>query len=184
MRLALFLGLFSVCAASAAELPTLPGDPTQPAAAPDWKGFYIGSGVSLYSMKGAKGQVGGDVFAGYDRHFDNNFVLGIRFDTGYAPILNLGGRAKGFDYAMTSVKLGYDMGRLTPFVTAGVGAARLTHFGSGFPDAANSMNSVFSGPGAVQAVTSVGAGFDYAITNNLHVGAAITVNNNNGAFNH
>ena len=186
MRLFLVLvavsALFAVSPAVAADLPTLPGDPTAQATAPDWKGFYIGSGVSLYGMKGAKGQVGGEVFAGYDKHFDNNVVLGVRFDTGYAPFMIPGGRYQGFDYAMTSVKLGYEMGRFTPFVTAGVGAAKASNFGAGLPNAANSVNGLFYGPGAVQPVTSVGAGFDYAITNNLHVGAAAYINNAAGAL--
>ena len=31
------------------------------------------------------------------------------------------GAARGFDFASTNVSVGYEMGRLKPFVTAGVG---------------------------------------------------------------
>jgi outer membrane immunogenic protein len=72
------------------------------------------------------------------------------------------------------------MGRLTPFVTAGAGLGKATSFGSGLPDANNSINGLFYGPGAVQAVGSVGAGFDYALTNNLHVGVAAYLSNAGG----
>jgi len=169
----------------AADLPTLPPltvDPNlQP---PDWKGFYVGSGVSFAAAKGSKGMVGGDVFAGYDHVFQNNLVLGVQFDTGYAPFMTSNGRLKGFDFAETSVKLGYEMGRLTPFVSVGVGGAKATSFGSGLPDANNSINGLFYGPGAVQAVGSVGAGFDYAVTNNVHVGVAAYLNSAGGGLPH
>lgn len=165
----------------AADLPALPSlavDPQLPP--PDWKGFYVGSGVSLGVGKGVKGQVGGDVFAGYDHHYDNGVVLGVTFDTGYNPWLVPNSQVKGFDFAEASVKLGYEMGRLTPFVTAGVALGKATNYVGGPPDANASINGLFSGPGAVQAVGVVGAGFDYAITNNLHVGVEAYLNNGNG----
>ena len=81
MRFAL-VALFAAIAAPAlaADLPTLPstGADRQPTE-PDWKGFYIGSGVSLSSIRGAKGQVGGDIFAGYDHVYSNGVVLGLQF---------------------------------------------------------------------------------------------------------
>src|SRR5271167_2203001 len=72
-----------------------------------WNGFYVGTGVSFTAIKGQKGSFGGDVFAGYDRKFSNNLVLGVRFDTGYTPFLTPFARLQGYDYAMGSVKLGY-----------------------------------------------------------------------------
>jgi hypothetical protein len=76
------------------------------------------------------------------------------------------------------------MGRFTPFVTTGIGLAKTTNFGAGLPSAPNAINGLFNGPGAVQAVGSVGAGFDYAVTDKLHVGVAAYVNNGGGAFGH
>ena len=64
----------------------------------------------------------------------------------------------GFDFAATSVKMGYEMGRFTPYVTTGVGLAKATNFGARPPNAENSINGLFNGPGAVQAVGTVGVG--------------------------
>ena len=166
-------------AAFAADLPNLPSTAAAQPAEPDWSGFYIGSGVSLSTLRGAKGQIGGDIFAGYDHVFSNGVVLGVQFDTGYDPWV-LPNRMRGFDFATGSVKLGYEMGRFTPWVTTGVGLAKTTNFGSGLPNADNSINGLFSGPGAVQPVGSVGVGIDYAVTNNLHVGVEAYVNNGGG----
>jgi outer membrane immunogenic protein len=176
---AAFVAAFAAAPAIAADLPNLPSLAADPETqAPDWKGFYAGTGLSVGSFKGVKGAaVGGDVFAGYDRTFDNAVVLGVRFSTGYDPWVFPSGPYHGFDFAETSLKLGYQMGRLTPYVTAGAGFARPTNFGGGFADPDNSINGLFAGPGALQAVGTVGAGFDYAVTNNLHVGVEAAVNN-------
>ncbi|MGD1036066.1 MAG: hypothetical protein ABR878_02510 [Roseiarcus sp.] len=175
--------------AMAADLPALPSLAADPETqAPNWKGFYVGTELAVASFKGAKGAVGGDVFAGYDRRFDNNVVLGVRFSTGYSPWMFPGGAIRGFDFAETSVKLGYEMGRLTPYVVTGAVLARPTNFGGGPAGANDSLNGVFGGPGALQAVGTAGVGFDYAVTNNVHVGLEATVNNGGpfgvGAFGH
>jgi opacity protein-like surface antigen len=181
MRFALVNALFAAIAAPAlaADLPTLPSTAASQPTEPDWKGFYIGSGVSFSAIRGAKGQVGGDIFAGYDHVYSNGVVLGLQFDTGYDPWV-LSKNMKGFDFATTSVKLGYEMGRFTPYVTTGVGLAKATNFGAGLPNANNSVNGLFSEPGAVQAVGQVGVGLDYAVTNNLHVGVEAFVVNGGG----
>ena len=183
--LKLTVAVLAVCAAApalAADLPTAPAmtvDPSIPA--PDyWKGFYVGTGIDAVVAKGQKGQFGGDVFAGYDHNFDNGLMLGVRFDTGYNPYLSPYGHYHGFDFAETDVKLGYQMGKFTPYVMTGVALARGTNFGNPLPDAGSSINGVFSGPGAVQAVGVAGVGVDYAVTNNLHVGVAAYVNNGGG----
>ncbi len=165
--------------ALAADLPALPSTADSQPAAPDWKGFYIGSGVSLSTLRGAKGQIGGDIFAGYDHVYGNGVVLGVLFDTGYDPWV-LPNRMKGFDFAETSVKAGYEIGRFTPYVTTGIGLAKATNFGAGPPNANNSINGLFSGPGAVQPVGSVGVGLDYAVTDKLHVGVGAYVSNGGG----
>ncbi len=179
-----FAALALAAPASAADLPTQPSLPSLAAdpetQAPNWKGFYVGTELAVASFKGvkdAKGAVGGDVFAGYDHRFDNNVVVGVRFSTGYAPWMFPGGATRGFDFAETSVKLGYEMGRLTPYVITGVALARPTNFGGGAANLNDSLNGVFAGPGALQAVGTAGVGFDYALTNNLHVGVEAAVNN-------
>jgi opacity protein-like surface antigen len=179
MRLLLAAALIGAAApAMAADLPNLPSLAADPETqAPNWKGFYVGTEVVGAMFKGGKGAFGGDVFAGYDHTFDNNLVLGVRFSTGYSPWLYPSGVFHGYDFAESSVRVGYEMGRLTPYVTAGVGLARPTNFDGGLADANDSINGLFSGPGALQAVGSAGVGFDYAVTNNLHVGVEATVGN-------
>ena len=110
-------------------LPSLAADPqTQ---APNWSGFYVGAGVEGSFAKGAKSAFGGDVYAGYDHVFDNNVVLGARFSTGFSPWAVPGSRFQGMDFAETSVKMGYEMGRLTPYVMTGVALARPAFSGGG-----------------------------------------------------
>jgi opacity protein-like surface antigen len=140
-----------------------------------WNGLYVGTGVTVAAAKGQKGQFGGDVFAGYDKTFENNLVLGVRFDTGYEPLLTSSGRFRGFDYAMTNVKLGYDFGRVAPYLYAGGGLAHATAFNSALPDANTTINGLFYGPGATHAVTALGAGVDYHITNNVTIGVSAGV---------
>ena len=156
------------------SLPSLAADPiTQ---APNWSGFYVGAGIDVVAFKGAKAQAGGDVFGGYDHRFDNNVILGVRFATGYSPWAFPSGPYRGFSFGETDVKLGYAMGRLTPYVVAGAALARPS-YGVDFGDLSQSVNGLFSGPGAVQAVGTAGVGFDYAVTNNLTVGLEARVSN-------
>jgi len=159
---------------SSSPLPSLAADPmTQ---APNWSGFYVGAGIDVVSFKGAKAQAGGDVFGGYDHRFDNNVILGVRFATGYSPWAFASGPYRGFSFGEADVKLGYAMGRLTPYVVAGAALARPS-YGADFGDLGQSVNGLFAGPGAVQAVGTAGVGFDYAVTNNLTVGLEARVNN-------
>ena len=133
------------------------------------------------AAKGQKGQVGGDVFAGYDKRLANNFVIGVKFDTGYAPFLTPSGHFRGFDFAMGEVKLGYDFARVSPYVFVGGGLARATNFSSPFPDAATTLNGAFgAGPGF--GVATFGAGVDYHVTNNLTVGVEARVVKPSGGF--
>ena len=169
--------------AMAADLPTLPSLAADPQTqAPNWKGFYVGAGIEGVVFKGSKGAFGGDVYAGYDHVFDNNVVLGVRFSTGYSPWMFPNARLQGFDFAETSVKVGYEMGALTPYVVTGVALARPTYGGEGLTDMNQSINGLFSGPGALQAAGTVGVGVDYAVTNNLHVGVEARVSNGVGAL--
>jgi opacity protein-like surface antigen len=156
------------------SLPSLAADPVTQA--PSWSGFYVGAGVEAVAFKGAKAQFGGDVYGGYDHRFDNNFVLGVRFSTGYSPWAFPSGPYRGFSFGETEVKLGYAMGRLTPYVVAGAALARPS-YGADIGDLSQSVNDLFSGPGAVQAVGTAGVGFDYAVTNNVTVGLEARVSN-------
>ena len=135
------------------------------------RGFISGREFSALSAKGVKGAFGGDAFAGYDHLFDNGFTLGVRFDAGYQPWLTPVGRTRGFDFTEADVKLGYQLGRLTPFVVTGVELGKATPFPNSF-SGAGAVNGVFAAPGAFQAAGVVGAGVEYQLTNNIKIGVA------------
>jgi opacity protein-like surface antigen len=176
-RAALSLLLLPIAPALAADLPqqstssslpTLAADPN--AFSPNWSGLYAGGGISASFAKGVKGAAGGEAFVGYDHTFANNLVLGLRASTGYAPYFVTGSRFNGLSYGLAEAKLGYAMGRLTPYVIAGVGIARQSAWGGGFLNPTENVNSLFGGPGAAETIGTVGAGATYAITNNVKVG--------------
>jgi hypothetical protein len=185
----LIVSLVAFCApAQAADATPAPSFPTlalDPQAPPPsiWKGLYVGSDVTLTSVKGSHAAIGGGGFAGYDRHFDNNLVLGIRAEVGYAPSIFQSGPYRGYDYAMISGKAGYEMGRLTPYVTAGVVLAKpVGSPGVGSLNPFDSANGLFNGSSNLAASGVVGAGFDYAITNNTSFGLAAVVSTGRGGF--
>ena len=172
MVLALALALVSAPALADDAL-TIPPVQIDPHPSPSiYSGLYVGTGVTFAAIKGSKGAFGGDVFAGYDKHFDNNLVLGVKFDTGFAPFAF--GRYRGFDYAMGEVKLGYDFGRVTPYLYAGGGMARATAFSSELPDAGATMNGLF-GQGPGRGIGAFGAGVDYHVNNNVTIGVSAGV---------
>ena len=172
--------------ARAADLPTspLPSLAQDPQAPPPsiWKGLYVGTDFEVAGAKGSKPFFGGGAYAGYDRHFDNNLVLGVQASTGYAPYQFFNGPLKGYDYAEVSAKAGYEMGRLTPYVTAGVALARPNSAAPGYFGAAESMNNVFNGSTNLAASGVIGAGFDYALNNSTSVGLLAKVGAARGGF--
>ena len=187
-----FAVLFGFCLPAAADdvaapspkLPTFAADPQSLSANPQssspWTGFYAGSEVFAFSGKGVKHGAGGGAFIGYNREFDNNLVIGIEASTGYAPSLFRHGPYSGYEFAATNVKLGYDMGRLLPYVTAGFAFAK-PDVRSGYVGATDSVNDLFGSPSNVKVLGSVGAGVDYQITNNLSVGVAVSAGTNRGS---
>jgi opacity protein-like surface antigen len=154
-------------------------DSTAPQSASPWTGFYAGSEVFAFSGKGVKHGAGGAAFLGYNREFDNNLVIGLEASTGFAPSLFKHGPYSGYEFATTNVKLGYDMGRLLPYVTAGVAFAK-PDVRSGYLSATDSANDLFGSPSNLKVLGSVGAGFDYQVTNNLAVGLAVSAGTNRG----
>ena len=172
--------------AFAADLPNAPSSypalttsPSEPGWNP-WSGLYVGTGISAWGGKGVKGGVGGEGYLGYDHTFDNGVVVGVRASSGYEPFLwtspNGFSQFTGTAYAGGSAIVGYQMGQLTPYVIAGVDLARPTRFGSFSP--LDNVNAAFSGPGAVQAVGTVGLGATYRVNNNLSFGVEAIVHTN------
>ncbi len=112
---------------------------------------------------------------------------GCRRRLGICPISR---RVRGFSqftggaFAGGSAIVGYNFGQLTPYVITGVDFVRSTRFGSSAFNASDSINTVFSGPGAVQAVGTFGVGVNYRITSNFSMGleAIVHTNPNSGPF--
>lgn len=166
---------------SAPALPTfaLTAPPTGPS---PWAGLYVGSEVfGIAGSKGIRGGFGGAGYAGYDHETDNGFVIGLQGTAGYTPSLFSHSRVTGYDFAATDVRVGYDMGRFMPFVTAGIGFARpnVRALG-GYTGVADSATDLLSSRGDLRAFETVGAGFAYRVTNRLTVELAVQAFHGNG----
>jgi opacity protein-like surface antigen len=179
--------------AAAADLPTAPSNypalgPSGADAAPDyWSGLSIGAGISVWGGKGVKGGVGGETDLNYEHVFDNGIMLGVQASTGYMPYLQTGpgySQFTGGAFAGGSAIVGYNFGQVTPYVITGVDFVRSTRFSGGAFNPSDAINTVFSGPGAVQAVGTVGIGVNYRITSNFSMGleAIVHTNPSSGPF--
>lgn len=146
-----------------------------------WTGLSIGTEVfALSGGKGVRGGVGGGGYVGYDREFPNNWVIGVQGSAGYAPSLFSSSPFRGYNYAEASTRIGYDMGRLMPFVTIGGGVARPNGRVSGYTDPANSMSDLFNSDGDLRGYGTAGAGFAYKLTPNTTVELAVQAYRSNG----
>jgi hypothetical protein len=182
-----------VSPAGAADLPTAPS--SYPALSPNgadvtpniWSGLYVGAGISAWGGKGVKGGVGGESFLGYDHEFDNGIVVGVRASTGYEPFLVSTPRGfnqfTGTAFAGGEATIGYRMGQITPYLITGVALARPTSFGGAAFNAFDSLNTAFSGPGAVQAVGTVGMGVTYQFSPNFSMGIEARMYKANNNYN-
>jgi hypothetical protein len=179
--------------AAAADLPTAPSSypalgPGAADAAPDyWSGLSVSAGVSVWGGKGVKGGVGGETDLNYEHVFDNGIMLGVQASTGYMPYLQTGpgySQFTGGAFAGGSAIVGYNFGQVTPYVITGVDFVRSTRFNTGAFNASDSINTVFSGPGAVQAIGTFGVGVNYRITSNFSMGleAIVHTNPSSGPF--
>jgi len=196
------LALAGVCAAAAglAAIPAaaadLPSDlstypalnPTPADVAPDpWAGLSVSAGISVWGGRGVKGGVGGETDLSYEHVFDNGLMLGAQASTGYMPFLQASPgftQFAGSAFAGGSASVGYDFGRVTPYMITGVDFIRPTRFGVGAFNMSDAVNSVFSGPGAVQAVGTFGVGVNYRVTPNFSMGLEAIVHTypGGGAF--
>ncbi|HVB88664.1 MAG TPA: hypothetical protein VND97_00545 [Beijerinckiaceae bacterium] len=185
MRSASWPNIFLVLAFSAAwaparasdfspvPLPTFAQAPSSAGEAPDpWRGLYAGSDLSFTS--GKYGGIGGGAYIGYNREFDNHWVIGVEGGVGYSPNLFSYPTAAGYNYGVVSVKTGYDMGRFMPFVTAGMILAKPNDPLAHYTGPMDSANDLFNQSGKLSTLTSVGAGFDYAVTNNVSVEMSVS----------
>jgi outer membrane immunogenic protein len=180
VALQVLIGLGSSVLAGEApsSLPVLAlAPPAPPETLSRWSGFYAGSEIFAISGSGAlRGGVGGAVDFGYNHEFSNNVVVGVGAAVGYAPALLRNSPYAGFDLAMTSLKVGYDMGRLMPYVTTGIILEKPhTGLAAGYTGASDAVNGLFTGSSNLRAAGAVGVGFDYAVTDKLSVGMDVGV---------
>lgn len=163
----------SAGAQAAAPLPSMALDPQVPESI--YHGLYVGTEIFGVAGHGIKGGIGGDVYAGYDRALGNGLLVGLQGTTGYAPSLFGRPGLKGFDFGEASARVGYDMGRLTPFVTGGLLVARPVTGPGLAGNTTDSVNDLMNGSGNLYAAPRVGAGFAYALTGNTTVVFDVTV---------
>jgi hypothetical protein len=170
--------------ATPADLPSAPSN--YPALNPDgsdvtpnyWSGLSVGAGVAAWGGKGVKGGFGGESDLSYEHVFDNGIMVGVQAATGYMPFVwsNPGfAQFTGSAFAGGSAVVGYNLGQVTPYLITGVDLVRPTRFGGGALNAGDAINTVFSGPGAVQAVGTVGVGVNYRINSNFSMGVEAIV---------
>ncbi|GGC80431.1 outer membrane protein [Chelatococcus reniformis] len=169
----------AVQASAADNMPlTVPRLALDPQESPSlWSGLRIGSDVFAVSGgKGMKGGIGATLRVGYDYEFENNVVLGVQASTGFTPASFVGSRLRGFDFATADVKVGYDMGRVMPYMIGSVALLKPNYDTglAGFASGASFSNLV-SGGRDLDVAGRVGAGVEYAITDRLHVGLEVSV---------
>jgi outer membrane immunogenic protein len=170
-------------AAPPALTPAPPPPWDAPPPANPWSGLTVGTDVfgAAGSGKGARGGFGGDAFVGYYKELDNRIVIGAQGSVGYLPSLYRWG-PRGYDFGLAQVNIGYDMGRLMPYVTFGAGLARPTSAINGAPVGFAALNDMAIGSQPTSGVTMVGAGVNYAVTDNLTVGVEVNSFQQHGGF--
>jgi len=183
--------------APGAPLALPPSPEVPPPEASPWSGLTIGSEVFGISGKGLKSHVGGGGFAEWSREYrDGSFVAfsgGAGFSPAYFPTggwaMGPGwgpgwgsGWATGYDFATASVRAGQDFGRLRTFVLGELELAKPSAGPAGAPNAMGSIDNVFSGPSRLRARGAVGAGFDYAVTDQLTISGVVSASPGRGPF--
>lgn len=160
--------------------------PASPSASRDpsefWKGFSYGVEAIGVSGKGIRGGVGGAANVAWRKAIDERLSVQIRTSAGYMPGAWKGaafsgspwGRSgiTGSNFVMSEASVAYEIGRVRPWASLGAGYAKATRFG-GFNGGLNAVNDLFSEHGKGSGFVAVGAGVDYAVTNNLTVGVAV-----------
>lgn len=114
---------------------------------------------------------------GYGYRIGGKYLFGMEQKTGLAAGGDMLGLASGFGFSRTNVKFGYDMGAFKPYMSASFAETRGPAFGANVfaapPDAATPFAFTSS-------ATTVGAGFDYAITDQLSFGMSVSASQVSG----
>ena len=133
--------------------------------------FRPSSGSSLDPASPLKFEAVKGLGFGYDHRIGGKYLFGMEQKTGFEAGGDLLGIASGFNFSRTNMKFGYDMGSFKPYVSASFADTRGPAFGVNVfaapPDAATPFAFTSS-------ATTVGAGFDYAITDKLSFGMSVS----------
>lgn len=139
-------------------------------------GFY--SGIDKFGFSGSgmpgSGFGGTSAFAGYNQRLTEKFFVDFRTSSGFAPGIFQRGQINGYDLSGASVKFGYDMGRFTPFVAASFTAASPIVAGNPFGGPVLPYNNLFNTAPTARTAARIGAGFDFAVTDNLKFGFGVS----------
>lgn len=165
-------------------LPTFARSPAPPSAESSavWSGFSYGVEAFGVSGKGARGGVGGAANVAWRKAIDESLSVQLKTSAGYMPGVWKGaalarapwGRnaITGANFVVSEASVAYEIGRLRPWASVGAGYAKATRFG-GFSGGLNALNDMASERGKGTGFVTVGAGVDYAVTNNLTLGVAV-----------
>lgn len=138
--------------------------------------FAAGSSGAVSQTPGLKLETVNGWNPGYDVRF-GKYLFGMEQKTGFAAGGDMLGLASGLSFSRTNMKFGYDMGAFKPYVSASFAETKAPAFGANVfaapPDAATPY--AFSASAA-----SVGAGFDYAITDQLSFGMSVNASQVSG----
>ena len=152
-----------------APLPILAANPWAGTPMGAWSGFS--SGAQLFAAPGATFARA----AGYNQLLSKNLLLGVETSAFTAPAGF--GRGSATDFSSTSMRLTWNMGALKPFVTAGMAQAKPNAFGgANFSLPADPLVNTRD----AKTFTNIGAGFDFAVSDKLTLGVAVSAGSGQG----
>lgn len=160
-------------------LPTFARAPQAPVRDPAdfWKGFSYGVEAMAVGGRGYRGGFGGAANVALERSLDEHLTFAMKATSGYQPGMwkaSPWGRAgaTGTNFALGETSARYDVGRVSGWVSVGLGFAKPTRNG-GFSGGLNAANGLFSDPGKGTSLATFGAGVDYQVTNDLRIGVGV-----------
>ncbi|WEK49178.1 MAG: porin family protein [Candidatus Kaistia colombiensis] len=199
LRLAAAMLVLSASTALAADLTYEPAPIAAPAEAFNWTGFYIGvhggygwghtqdtHNPNAFGQTLTGGFGGAQI--GYNYQFANNVVLGAEADVAYSGIGKDWGGATQYDpyygedkidwFGTVRARVGYSVDRFMPYLTGGLAWANVDHKLGCDPSRSPLTPRGCSRVGSFETSKSdtawgwtVGAGVEYAVTNNVTVKA-------------
>lgn len=131
--------------------------------------FKAGSGAALDQASPLKFEAVTGWNPGYDVRM-GKYLFGMEQKTGFAAGGDMLGLASGFSFSRTNMKFGYDMGAFKPYMSASFAETKGPAFGANIFAAPPGAATPFA---FTSQATSIGAGFDYAITDKLSFGMSV-----------